>query len=229
MPYATILLDLDHTLLDSDASEAAAYAHTMAAVGIADPEHHFARYVEINRELWRSVEAGLLSPDDVRVRRFEQFAAGVGGDVDPVAMADAFVRGLGAHGDLYAGARDVLDALAGVARLALVTNGLSEVQRARLERLDLDRYFDAVVISSEVGVTKPRREIFELAFDALGSPPPATALMVGDSLSSDMRGGRDFGIATCWFNQHGLVAEPEDVVTHEIRSLAELVPLATGE
>ena len=228
MPYATILLDLDPTLLDSDASEAAAYAHTMATVGVADPEHHFTRYVAINRELWRSAEAGVLAPDDVRVRRFEQFVTEVGGDVDPVAMADTFVWGLGAHGELYDGAREVLEALAGTARLALVTNGLSEVQRARLDRLDLDRYFDAVIISSEVGVTKPRREIFELAFDALGSPPPATALMVGDSLSSDMRGGREFGIATCWFNQHGLAAGADDIVTHEIRTLGELPTLVIG-
>lgn len=225
MQYETYLFDLDHTLLDSDASEIAAYAHTMAAVGVADPDHHFERYVTINREMWRAVEAGTMRPDEVRFRRFEQFTAELGIDVDPVAMADAFVWGLGAHGELYEGARDVLDALVGRGRLALVTNGLSEVQRARIERLDLGHYFDAVIISSEVGVTKPRREIFELAFAQLGSPDVASAVMIGDSLSSDVRGGRDFGIATCWFNQHGAVAGPDDASTHEVRALAEILTL----
>jgi len=223
--YETLLFDLDHTLLDSDASEVAAYAHTMSSIGLDDPDRHFDRYVTINREMWRAVETGTLRPDEVRFRRFEQFVAEVGVDADPVAMAEAFVWGLGAHGELYDGARELLDALAGRVRLGLVTNGLSEVQRARLERLELTRYFDAVVISSEVGATKPRREIFDVAFDRLGGPPTATALMVGDSLSSDIRGGRDYGIATCWFNQHGLVAGPDDPCTHEVRSLAEILDL----
>ena len=89
--------------------------------------------------------------------------------------------------------------------LALVTNGLSEVQRTRIERLDLGRYFDAVVISSEVGAAKPSTEIFDLAFELLGSPAKASALMVGDSLTSDIQGGINYGIATCWYNpnHHG--------------------------
>ena len=226
MRYETLLFDLDHTLLDSDASEVAAYAHTMATIGLADPDHHFDRYVTINREMWRAVEAGTMQPDDVRFRRFEQFTTEVGIDADPVAMAEAFVWGLGAHGELYDGARQLLETLADRrVRLAIVTNGLSEVQRARIERLDLGRYFDAVIISSEVGVTKPRREIFDLAFERLGHPDPATALMIGDSLSSDIRGGRDYGIATCWFNQHGAVAGPDDASTHEVRALAEILTL----
>lgn len=225
MRYQTLLFDLDHTLLDSDASEIAAYAHTMATIGLDDPDHHFDRYVTINREMWRAVEAGTMRPDEVRFRRFEQFAAEVGVDADPVVMADAFVWGLGAHGELYDGARALLDELAGSVRLALVTNGLSDVQRARLERLDLEHYFDAVVISSEVGVTKPRREIFDLTFDRLGGPATTTAIMIGDSLTSDIRGGRDFGIATCWYNRHGTVAGPDDACTHEIRELAEILDL----
>lgn len=225
MRYETYLFDLDHTLIDSDASEVAAYAHTMTSVGVVDPYHHFERYVTINREMWRAVEAGTLQPDEVRFLRFEQFTTELGVDVDPVTVADAFVWGLGAHGGLYEGARNVLDALAGRARLALVTNGLSEVQRARIERLDLGEYFDAVIISSEVGVTKPRREIFELTFARLGSPDPTTTVMIGDSLSSDIRGGRDFGIATCWFNQHGAVAGPGDDTTHEITDLAQILSL----
>lgn len=225
MRYETLLFDLDHTLLDSDASEVAAYAHTMAVIGLDDPEHHFDRYVTINREMWRAVEAGTMRPDEVRFRRFEQFTAEIGIDADPVAMAEAFVWGLGAHGELYDGAREVLDALVGQVRLALVTNGLSEVQRTRLERLDLARYFDAVIISSEVGVTKPRREIFDLAFEGLERPERSCSVMIGDSLGSDIRGGRDYGIATCWFNQHGIEAGPDEVATHEIRRLAEILDL----
>jgi 2-haloacid dehalogenase len=106
MHYTTLLFDLDHTLLDSDTSEVEAYAHTMAVIGLDDPDHHFDRYVTINREMWRAVEMGTMRPDEVRFRRFEQFVAEIGIDADPVAMAEAFVWGLGAHGELYAGARE---------------------------------------------------------------------------------------------------------------------------
>lgn len=222
MRYSTLLFDLDHTLLDSDASEIAAYAHTMQLIGLADPDDQFERYLRINHGMWAAVERGEIQPMEVRHRRFEHFIAEIGIDADPIAMADAFVWGLGAFGELYDGARDVLEELASRASLAMVTNGLSEVQRARIERLDLGHYFDAVVVSSEVGVTKPRREIFDIAFRRLGNPAKPDAVMIGDSLTSDIRGGSNFGIATCWFNRRGESAGPDDVVTHEVTELADL-------
>ncbi|MDJ0771074.1 MAG: YjjG family noncanonical pyrimidine nucleotidase [Ilumatobacter sp.] len=222
MRYSTLLFDLDHTLLDSDASERLAYAHTMATVGVTDGERHFERYVAINRGMWTAVERGEMQPTDVRHRRFEQFNGELGLAADPHDMADAFVWGLGAFGDLYDGALAVLDQLAARASLALVTNGLSDVQRARIERLGLGDYFDAVVISSEVGVTKPRPEIFDVAFEQLGRPSKVSAVMIGDSLTSDIKGGAEYGIATCWFNPNGAQAGPGDGVTHEVADLAEL-------
>ena len=225
--YRHLLFDLDHTLLDSQESERLAYAHTMATIELADPDVHFDRYVAINRALWIAVEAGELQPGEVRHRRFEQFLADVGVDADPHAMAEAFVDGLGRFGELYDGARNVLETLAGRATLAMVTNGLSEVQRARIERLGLGDYFHTVVISSEVGVTKPRREIFDLAFTGLGHPGPDTALMIGDSLTSDIAGGRNFGIDTCWYNPGRLARTDDDAVTHEITELGDLVDIVT--
>lgn len=141
--YTTLLFDLDHTLLDSHESERVAYAHTMSSIGLTDADAHFERYVEINRAMWRDVEAGTMQPSEVRHRRFERFVDVVGVDADPLAMASTFVGGLGAYGGLYNGARDLLDEVSSRARLALVTNGLSDVQRARIDRLDLDRYFEA--------------------------------------------------------------------------------------
>jgi 2-haloacid dehalogenase len=223
--YSTLLFDLDHTLYDSDESERQAYAHTTARFGLDDPDHHFATYVEINRAMWAAVERGELDPTEVRHRRFEQFNRSVGLDADAHLMADEFVWGLGAHGELYHGVADLLAALASRASLALVTNGLGDVQRSRLSRLGITDYFDAIIVSSEVGVTKPRPAIFELAFAALGEPEKSTAVMIGDSLTSDIAGGRNFGIATCWYNRHGQVADRGDAPTHEIIDLAELLGL----
>jgi len=197
----------------------------MQTIGLCDPDQHFDRYVDINRAMWRAVESGDLQPTEVRFRRFEQFTAELGLDADPAAMAEAFVWGLGAHGDLYDGALELLDMVAPRARLGMVTNGLSDVQRARIDRLGIERYFDSIVISSEVGVTKPRPQIFDIAFEQLGNPPLDEAVMIGDSLTSDIRGGSDYGIATCWFNPNGDAAGPADVVTHEVGRLDEITSL----
>lgn len=225
MSYDTVLFDLDHTLYDSDESERQAYAHTTARAGLGDPDEHFPQYVAINREMWRAVERGELDPTEVRHRRFEAFNREVGLDADPFAMAEDFVWALGAHGELYPGADQLLAACAARASLALVTNGLSDVQRSRLSRLGIADYFDAIVISSEVGVTKPRPDIFDIAFEQLGHPTKSGALMVGDSLTSDIAGGRNYGIDTCWFNPHGNRAEPGSEPTHVVGRLDELLGL----
>lgn len=121
----------------------------------------------------------------------------------------------------------MLDRLSNTVGLALVTNGLGEVQRARLTRLDLERYFDAVVISGEVGTAKPGNAIFDLTFERLGRPDRAGALMVGDSLTSDIRGGADYGIDTCWYNPGG--DSPNGIVaTYEAASLTEIVGIVEG-
>lgn len=227
MPYATLLLDLDHTLFDSDASEARAFAQALATVGIDAPARYFPTYDAINRGLWAAVERGELPTAAIKLVRWERLVATAALDADPQVLADAFLIGMGQHGDLYPGAREVLAALADRDDLALglVTNGLSEVQRARIARLELDAYFDAIVVSSEVGVAKPAPAIFDVAFAQLADPPRASAVMVGDSLTSDLRGGRAAGIATCWFNPHRKPAADRALIDHEISALTELLAL----
>ncbi len=227
--YTTVLFDLDHTLLDSDASEALAFEATLLLAGVDDPYQYLPTYIEINRALWAAVERGESTPGHVRTARFEQFVVAVGLDLDPIVLADAYVDGLGAHGELYPGAREVLETLAGLATLALVTNGLSDVQRTRLRRLQLDSYFDAVVISAEVGVSKPAPEIFDIAFAMLGMPDRSTVLMVGDSLTSDIQGGNDSGIATCWYNARCQAPGASDRFDYQIHSLQSLPGIAAGD
>jgi 2-haloacid dehalogenase len=110
----------------------------------------------------------------------------------------------------------------------LVTNGLGEVQRARIERLDLEPLFDAIVISGEVGTAKPGTKIFDIAFDALGWPARESALMIGDSLSSDIAGGANYGIATCWYNPSQRPAPPGSSVDHSITALGQLPGLTAS-
>ena len=109
------------------------------------------------------------------------------------------------------------------ASLALLTNGLSEAQRGRVERLDIARHFDAIVISEEVGTAKPGTDIFDIVFEQLRLPKKESTLMVGDSLTSDIQGGTNYGIDTCWYNPKIKKPGPSDQITHEIRQLDELL------
>jgi 2-haloacid dehalogenase len=201
--------------------------------GVRDAAPHLATYRRLNSALWAAAERGEIRSSQIRNVRFEQLAGAIGLDLDGDgvrAMADAFIAGLGHHGELYPGAREVLDALVEGASLAVISNGLGEVVYARLARLDLSDYFDAVVVSSEVGVAKPGAAIFDAAFERLGSPDRSTALMVGDSLSSDIAGGTAYGIDTCWFNPHRRPHADNDRFTYQIEDLHELVAIVgTGD
>lgn len=221
MRYPYILLDLDHTLLDSNASEVAAFDETMRSIGIEDAEPLFAPYVEINRALWTAVERNEISPEVVRFVRFEQFVVDQGLDADPHGMAETFAAGLSNNGDLLPGALALIESLASVATLAIVTNGIGAIQRARIDRLGIGGYFAAVSISGEIGSSKPDPGIFQHAFAALGNPSRRHAIMVGDSLSSDVAGGNAFGVDTCWLNTAGRTAESVKP-TYQITDLAEL-------
>jgi YjjG family noncanonical pyrimidine nucleotidase len=227
VPYSTVLFDLDHTLLDSDESESAAFAHTMRFAGVADHEPLLDTYRRINLAMWAQVEAGTMLANEVRTKRFESFNRITGVDADPVDMGEVFVEGLGRFGHLYPGAIEMLEAVGACAVLGLVTNGISEVQRARIARLDLERFLDAIVISSEVATSKPGAAIFDLAFDRLGRPERSSAVMVGDSLSSDMTGGHRYGIATCWYNPAGRNADVDFQLDHVVADLGDVLGVVT--
>lgn len=226
--YETILFDLDHTLLDSDTSMAVAYERTMRSVGVDDPWALHPIFERINAALWAAVERHEIGPEQVRTTRFERLVDELSLNADPAAMGDRFVAELGANGELYPGTVETLDALAPVVSMAIVTNGIGEVQRTRIERLGLERYLDAVVISGEVGVAKPGPAIFDIVFADLDEPDRATTLMVGDSLSSDMAGGANYGIATCWYNRNGRSSAGVTAM-HEIADITQLVDIVLEE
>ena len=229
MRYSTLLFDLDHTLFDFDTSELHAFEAALAVVGIDEHAAHFPTYQRLNTALWAAAERGEIRSSQIRNLRFEQLCVELGLDADQAtvaAMADAFVHGLGAAGDLYPGVLDVLDTVrAAGAAMAIVSNGLGEVVRARVDRLALAGRFDAVIVSSEVGSSKPAPGIFDATFAALGEPDPATALMIGDSLTSDIAGGAAYGLATAWLNRTGAAVGDGHPITHELHDLTDLPTL----
>ena len=163
----------------------------------------------------------------MKVYRFEQLFEAMGVTLDAGAFSERYLENLGQFADLIDGAEELLQSLYGRIGMVLMTNGLSAVQRSRLAKSALERYFAEVVISEEVESSKPDGRIFDVAFEKMGNPEKEDVLIVGDSLTSDMRGGIDYGIDTCWFNPQGR-ARDGVAVRYEIRSLHELEKIVRG-
>ena len=229
MNYQWLLIDADDTLFDYEMAEADALMAAFADLGLALQPTHAEAYRQINAALWEAFERGEIAQKVLRLERFRRLFDAFGLGVNVEAFSACYLERLGQAGHLLPGAAALLEALSGKIGLALITNGIAAVQRSRLVRSGLERYFDVVIISEEVGAAKPDAAIFDAAFAAMGYPSKATVLMVGDSLTSDITGGIAYGLNTCWFNPQ---AKPRPVGLHlryEIRRLDEILDLITAQ
>ena len=223
MRVEVILFDADGTLFDFQRAERHALAQTMARFDLEyDAERHPALYTAINRDVWRQLEQGTLTAAALKVERFRRFLAGCEVTCSAEAFSGEYLRRLAAASHLLDGAEALLAALRPRFRLALVTNGLAEVQRPRLARSPIGPLFNAVVVSEELGVAKPDARIFEHALRQLQHDDRETVLMVGDSLESDIQGGLNAGLRTCWFNPSGADNNTGIEPTFEVARLSEL-------
>jgi 2-haloacid dehalogenase len=224
MTYKWLLFDMDDTLFDYDRAEESALRATFEQVGLAFDEDTLRVYRGINDQLWLDLEQGRVDAGRLKMLRFERLFAALEVDHDPPAFSARYLGNLGDCVFLIDGAEDIVRALGGSFNLGVITNGLTDVQRARLAKSGFDGYVKAVIISEEIGAAKPDAAIFDIAFERMGHPAKDEVLIVGDSLSSDIVGGLAYGIDTCWFNPAG---EPDGhpASTYEIRRLSDLLPI----
>jgi YjjG family noncanonical pyrimidine nucleotidase len=220
--YPWLWFDVDGTLFDFESAEAAALERALDAVGAKFESRHLAAYRQINGELWQALERHEITPAVLPLRRFELLAETVALACRPAELSAAYIDQLAQRGELIDGAFELVAALAGSHRIALVTNGLQAVQHRRLARSRLQPFVASLIVSEEVGAAKPKGDFFAAAFARTGNPPKADVLVIGDSLSSDIQGGVDYGLDTCWFNPAGLARPPGLAITYEIARLEEL-------
>lgn len=220
-----ILFDLDDTLLDFGLAEHIAIAKTLEQCGIEPHPERLARYSELNLAQWKLLEQGLLRREEVKTRRFQLLFEELGVACSPVEAARCYEQLLGVGHYFIEGAEALLEALYGAYGLYLVTNGTATVQERRIESAGLARFFAGIFISERVGFNKPDARFFDCCFSQIPDFKKHETLIVGDSLSSDIRGGRDAGIRTVWFNPRGEEALGGVVPDYEIRRLADLPAL----
>lgn len=221
----TILFDLDDTLLDFTKAEAIALRRALEEAGLPAGKDVLDRYHVINRRQWELLEEGLLTREQVLVRRFQLLFEELGVKADPKAVCEQYETYLAQGHWFVPGAPELLRVLAPRYELYLASNGASFVQRRRLESAGITGYFQGIFLSEEVGADKPQRAFFEACFASIPHFQKETALMVGDSLTSDIRGGKNAGIRTCWFAPQGQPPRPDIRPDYRICALEELPAL----
>jgi 2-haloacid dehalogenase len=225
MEYKWLLFDADGTLFDYDRAEASALCKTLEQFGVPFTPERLNTYQRINKQLWQALENGLITPGALGVRRFELLFEELQLDLSPHNFSLAYLEQLGTCSELIAGAVEILQTLHTRYQFAIVTNGLKAVQRSRLACSPIRDYIAEMIISEEVGASKPDRAIFDAAFERIGRPLKSEALMIGDSLTSDMEGGHRYGIDTCWYNPTDQSQSVGLEITYQIRSLRELADI----
>jgi 2-haloacid dehalogenase len=231
--YSWLLFDADGTLFDFDSAEAQALQLTLSQAGDHLEPAELASYRQafkrINGDLWRLFEDGGISQDTLKVARFAKLVDETGITADPVAMSTMYLANLAKNSDLLPGAESLLETLAGEYQMAIITNGLKAVQRPRFGRATITHHFAAIIISDEVGVAKPDPRIFDAAFDEMDQPQREEVLIIGDSLTSDIAGGINYGIDTCWYNPHGRPRPADMVIQYELQNLHQLTQILSVE
>ncbi|WP_379155834.1 YjjG family noncanonical pyrimidine nucleotidase [Paenibacillus sp. sgz5001063] len=225
MKYDVILFDADDTLFDYGMAESKALYNAFVHFGLpTGAEDYAASYQEINKALWKDLEQGRTTSAVLRVERFNRLFAAHKLELSPEAFSEAYLKFLGEGTYLIQGAVELCQELAGC-RLAIITNGIKDVQLSRIQGSPLNNTFEQIIISEETGYQKPEAGIFDYAFNKLGISDRSKVLIVGDSLTSDIQGGMGYGIDTCWFNPLGKAGDPGIQPTYEIRELSELLKI----
>lgn len=216
-----LFLDLDDTILDFHKAERIALSKTIREFGVEPTEELLARYHVINRWHWEQLELGKLTREEVLQNRFQVFFRELGRDVDAVLCARAYERNLAIGHYFLPGAEEAMESLSKKYRLFLASNGTASVQKGRMTSANLYRFFEKVFISQEIGYNKPSKAYFDACFAQIPGFDRSKAVMVGDSLTSDILGGIQAGIHTVWINpDHKACGEihPE----YEIEALHQL-------
>ena len=218
MNWDWILFDADETLFTFDAF--GGLQRMFLDYSVTFTAEDFQDYQAINKPLWVDYQNGAISALQLQHQRFEGWSERL--SVPAGDLNAAFLNAMAEICVPLPGAVSLLNALKDKVKIGIITNGFTALQQIRLERTGLRDYFDLLVISEQVGVAKPDRKIFDYTFEQMGQPPRDRVMMVGDTAESDILGGMNAGIATCWLNAHGR-SLPEGIMpTWEVTTLSEL-------
>lgn len=224
--YDIVLLDADMTIYDFERSEKGSLARVLRRYGLEPTAEVEQTYLKINHALWEALARGEVDQDFLVVERFAALARVYNMDWDSAQVNRDYLNGLGEEAHLLPGAMDFCLALKDMGlTLAIATNGMPTAQRGRYTRTGMDKVIPNIFISMELGVQKPMAAYFDKVCDALGVTDRSRVVMVGDSLSSDIKGGNNAGIDTIWYNPHSVPLSGTAVPTYTVKSYDEILAI----
>ena len=213
-----ILFDADDTLFHFDAFGGLQRLFKGYNVNFTSDDYH--EYQAINKPLWVEYQNGAISALQLQHQRFNGWAEKL--SVTPDALNSGFLSAMAEICVPLEGAVALLNALKGKVNMGIITNGFTALQQERLQRTGFRDYFDLLVISEQVGYAKPHPAIFNYALEKMGQPSPQRVLMVGDNPDSDILGGINAGLRTCWLNADGREKPVAITPDWQVSSLHEL-------
>lgn len=217
-----VLFDLDDTLFDFHKAEKIALTKTLVHFGIDPTEETLALYSTINAAHWKRLELGEISREEVKVGRYRELFKTIGVECDPV-KATAYYESMLAIGHYFMpGAPELLEELYGKYRLYIVSNGTAKVQEGRIGSSGIAKYMDGIFISQILGANKPDKQFFDICFAEIPDFSLSETVIIGDSLSSDIKGGINAGITTAWFNPKGIENDSDIKPDYTIKELSEV-------
>ena len=225
MKYKWLLFDADGTLFDYDKAEALALQATFEQFGHVFELEYLRAYRKINERVFQLYAKGSITTQQVRYDRFEQLSEVLGIELDYAPFGDAHIYNLAKGVYLIDGAEEMISNLSDKANMVIITNGLLDVCKPRVAKSAISSYFKFIISAEEIGVSKPNAGFFDITFDRIGNPPKEEVLIIDDNLISDIKGGYDFGIDTCWFNPKRLPRTQDIRIAHEISNLSELLDI----
>lgn len=227
--YNCLLFDVDGTLLDFAAAERESISGTLEAFGLPADEAACQLFSTIDAAMWTALERGEIKKEQLMVRRFTDLLKALSAKGDAIRMNNEYMSRFANAATPYPGAVELLEELAEFATLAVASNGSERVQFKRLEKAGLLPYFDEVFVSEKIGATKPSPKFFSEALRRLGIHNKARVLVIGDSLTADVKGGQNAKLDTCWVNFAGAENTGNITPTYMVESYAQLKLVAVGE
>ena len=220
--YRTLLFDADQTLLDFHRSEHEAVTDCLEAFGVPVNNETIAKYSEINTSYWKMLERGEIEKSKLYSARWATFAEFYGYDIDAQAISDLYIDKLSEKAYVLDGAEEMVEKLSESCRIYIITNGNKKVQDGRMGKLSISRLFLDRFISEEIGFEKPSVEYFDIVKSKIPNFDPETTLVIGDSLTSDIQGGINAGLDTCWYNPQKKSAPEGMSITYIVSSFSEI-------
>ncbi|WP_283750509.1 YjjG family noncanonical pyrimidine nucleotidase [Bacillus cereus] len=223
--YKTLLFDVDDTLLDFQKAEKIALRMLFEEKGLLLTDEIEDRYKKINKSLWDSFEKGEIARNEIISTRFSILFKEYGEEVDGILFENNYRSYLEEGNQLMQGAFEFINQIQSKYDLYIVTNGISKTQDKRLRNAGLHSLFKDIFVSEDTGFQKPMREYFDYVFERIPNFASEEGLIIGDSLSADIKGGYVAGIDTCWFNPEKKSNDSEIMPTYEVHNFEELYAL----